>query len=109
MTGLPFGPGLRDGSDCDFVGDMSQNNEMTVVVSTDFENNIDGARRDFADGHTVTGLGRDAWWSPSITELWIDLGTGQTIQVQIIPIGSPVDQDYFPVAQALGKIALTRR
>ncbi len=105
---LPFTPGRRDGSDCDFVGDTTQGNDMTIVVSTDNENNITGARRDFADGHTVTGLGRDAWWSPSITELWVDLGNGGTLQVQIIPIGSPLNQDFFPIAQALGKIALSR-
>jgi hypothetical protein len=105
---LPFAIGHRDSSDCDFVGDSTQGNDMTIVVSTDDANNIAGARRDFADGHTVTGLGNDAWWSPSITELWIDLGNGGTLQVQIIPIGSPVDQDYFPIAQALAKIALSR-
>ncbi len=81
---------------------------MTIVVSTDNANNISGARRDFADGHTVTGLGSDAWWSPSITELWVDLGNGRTLQVQIIPIGSPLDQDYFPIAQGLAKIAISR-
>lgn len=105
---LPFALGHRDGSDCDFVGDHNQGNDMTIVVSTDNENNIGGARLAFADGHTVTGLGNDAWWSPSITELWVDLGNGGTLQVQIIPIGSPVDQDYFPIAQALAKIALSR-
>jgi hypothetical protein len=105
---LRFAVGHRDGSDCDFVGDHNQGNDMTIVVSTDNENNIGGARLGFADGHTVTGLGNDAWWSPSITELWVDLGNGGTLQVQIIPIGSPVDQDYFPIAQALAKIALSR-
>ena len=81
---------------------------MTIVVATDRENNISGARRDFADGCTVTGLGNDAWWSPSITELWVDLGNGGTLQVQIIPIGSPFDQDYLPIAQTLAKLALSR-
>jgi hypothetical protein len=105
---LPFAAGRRDGSDCDFVGDTAQGNFTTIVVSTDNQNNISGARRDFADGHTVTGLGLDAWWSPSITELWVDLGGGRTLQVQVIPIDAPIDQDFFPIAQTLAKLAISR-
>jgi hypothetical protein len=108
IAALPFAAGRRDGPDCDFVGDSAQGNEMTIVVSTDNQNNISGARRDFADGHTVTGLGNDAWWSPSITELWVDLGGGRTLQVQIVPIDSPIDQDFLPIAQTLAKLAISR-
>lgn len=107
-TGLPFHAGRQDHTDCEFIGDMSRNNEMTVVVSLDPENNLAGASVDFADGHTVMVLGRDAWWSPSITELWVDLGGGRTLQVQIIPIDTPLGQDLFPVAETLAKLALNR-
>jgi hypothetical protein len=107
-TNLPYTPGEMDGADCTYNGDFSKENFTAVVIGTDFSNTVQAARIEFQDGHDVSGLGHAAYWSPSLTELWVDLGGNRTLQVQLVLFDVSNGQDYLPVAQGLAQIALSR-
>jgi hypothetical protein len=108
-TNLPFLPGeTDDGTDCTFNGDDSQNNFTSVVIGIDPNNSVAAAKADFPDGHDVSGLGLPAYWSPSVTELWVDLGGNRPLQVQLVFFDTSTGQDYLPVARSLAQIAISR-
>jgi hypothetical protein len=107
-TSLPFLAGGTEDTGCTFNGDFNKGNFTSVVIDTDPNNTIAAAKVDFTDGHDVTGLGHAAYWSPSVTELWVDAGGNRTLQVQLVLFDISNGQDYLPAAQALAKLALSR-
>jgi hypothetical protein len=107
-TSLPFLAGVTEDTGCTFNGDFNRGNFTSVVIDTDPTNTIAAAKVEFTDGHDVTGLGHAAYWSPSVTELWVDAGGNRTLQVQLVLFDISNGQDYLPAAQALAKLALSR-
>ena len=108
-TGLPFLPGeTDDGTDCTFNGDDSQNNFSSVVIGADPDNSVAAAKAEFTDGHDVSGMGVPAYWSPSVTELWLDLAGHRPLQVQLVFFDDGTGQDFLPLAQSLARIAISR-
>jgi hypothetical protein len=105
-TNLPFLPGETNDTDCTYDGDGSLNNFTSVVIGTDPNYTIAAAKADFNDGHDVSGIGHAAYWSPSLPELWVELGGNRTFQIQLVQFD--LGPDYLPVALALARIAISR-